>query len=436
MIVSCIGLFLGLFAVIGGVADQIGNTFGQMFDGFNADLDKTNEWLDKTIASVYKLKNAKVVDETGRFLNRFLYSKTITTTTGTQLTDEQKKFTESVKNFKTQMTDVLKPAMPGALATRELGDFEKAVVDSFRSIFDKISQGLADKILSGGAATALRKYASAVKEELQQIASERDKLARKLDLAKTLIADTKKAVIGFASLSNLMSDVSDSVTRTVSYMVGKFTVTTSETIKAVMNADTIISKFRDIVGKTRDFADNLTKLQAMGISGELYNQILAGGLDQGAAVADALVTGGQTAVDELNGLFGELAATGAGLGEQAAQVMYGAGVDVSDGLIAGLLSADEKLKAAAEKLAMTFRDAFNAGISGTGKTTGFGAPNVSSVYAENAIASATYTPASATNVNITVNAGVGTDGASVGREIVDAIRKYERTSGKVFARAV
>ena len=37
--------------------------------------------------------------------------------------------------------------------------------------------------------------------------------------------------------------------------------------------------------------------------------------------------------------------------------------------------------------------------------------------------------------NITVNAGVGTSGAQVGREIVEAIKKYERSSGQVFARA-
>ena len=37
--------------------------------------------------------------------------------------------------------------------------------------------------------------------------------------------------------------------------------------------------------------------------------------------------------------------------------------------------------------------------------------------------------------NITVNAGMGTDGAAVGRVIVDAIKKYERISGPVFASA-
>lgn len=37
--------------------------------------------------------------------------------------------------------------------------------------------------------------------------------------------------------------------------------------------------------------------------------------------------------------------------------------------------------------------------------------------------------------NITVNAGMGTDGAQVGEQIVTAIKRYERTSGPVFAKA-
>jgi len=39
------------------------------------------------------------------------------------------------------------------------------------------------------------------------------------------------------------------------------------------------------------------------------------------------------------------------------------------------------------------------------------------------------------NVTININAGLGTDGAALGEQIVTAIRKYERTSGAVFAKA-
>ena len=38
-------------------------------------------------------------------------------------------------------------------------------------------------------------------------------------------------------------------------------------------------------------------------------------------------------------------------------------------------------------------------------------------------------------ININVNAGVGTDPVSVGREVVNAIKRYEGTNGKVFVSA-
>lgn len=42
---------------------------------------------------------------------------------------------------------------------------------------------------------------------------------------------------------------------------------------------------------------------------------------------------------------------------------------------------------------------------------------------------------SGSTINLTVNAGMGADGAEVGRQVVEAIRKYERRSGPVFASA-
>jgi hypothetical protein len=38
-------------------------------------------------------------------------------------------------------------------------------------------------------------------------------------------------------------------------------------------------------------------------------------------------------------------------------------------------------------------------------------------------------------INLTVNAGMGADGAVIGREIVDMIKRYERVSGPVFKSA-
>jgi hypothetical protein len=39
------------------------------------------------------------------------------------------------------------------------------------------------------------------------------------------------------------------------------------------------------------------------------------------------------------------------------------------------------------------------------------------------------------NITINVTAGMGANGAQIGEQIVTAIKRYERTSGPVFARA-
>jgi TP901 family phage tail tape measure protein len=44
-------------------------------------------------------------------------------------------------------------------------------------------------------------------------------------------------------------------------------------------------------------------------------------------------------------------------------------------------------------------------------------------------------PGGSTVINLNVNAGMGADGAEVGRQVVEAIRKYERRSGPVFVSA-
>ena len=46
-----------------------------------------------------------------------------------------------------------------------------------------------------------------------------------------------------------------------------------------------------------------------------------------------------------------------------------------------------------------------------------------------------YTNSGSSNFNITVNAGMGSDGGRIGQLIVDEIVRYERSSGRVFARA-
>ena len=181
----------------------------------------------------------------------------------------------------------------------------------------------------------------------------------------------------------------------------------------------------------------MEKLRGMNLNESLFNQILGGGLDSGATAAAALAEGGQAAVDELNSLFAELSSLGTGLGESTAQMLYGTGVDMADGLLAGILSADKKLRDAGTYLAKAFDKSFKAAIN-SGNTTGL---KVDTSVMESINTASSMTGFGAASVGqprqfvVNVNAGIGTDGPAVGKAVVDIIKKYERTSGKVWATA-
>jgi hypothetical protein len=162
------------------------------------------------------------------------------------------------------------------------------------------------------------------------------------------------------------------------------------------------------------------------------------GLDAGAAVAEALANGSKQSIDDINNSVAAIASEGAKLGESAAQMMYGTGVSLGDGLLAGILSADKKLRDAATYLAKAFDKSFIGAIN-SGKTTGL---KVDTSVMDSINSTSSNTGFGATGVAgkgrqfvVNVNAGIGTDGPAVGKVIVDAIKKYERTSGQVFATA-
>jgi hypothetical protein len=120
----------------------------------------------------------------------------------------------------------------------------------------------------------------------------------------------------------------------------------------------LLNAYRDVVGITRTFVDNMKRLRAMGLDETLFAQLVEAGAEAGGATAQALVDGGEDAVNELNGLFSELNQLGGELGEQTAQVMYGEGENFVNGIIDGLNSQLGALENTARSLAQTFVDTF------------------------------------------------------------------------------
>jgi len=337
----------------------------------------------------------------------------------------------SMMEFKASMGEVLSGVRPLETATRIVGEFEQASVDAFTQVQEKVAEALKSGLVSAATYDALVKYAAREAKVLNEIAAKRDAIAKKIDIAK-----------------NLVSTVRDYVN------IGDLGATSAE----------ITSGFRSIIDKTVAFGKNLLALKKAGLDRNLFAQILGAGLEAGGQTAQAIVEGGDSAISELNGLFKELNSAAEGIAVASTDIMYSVGEEIiSNGFIAGLMDQDSALVKAAQALADAFTSTFTTGLSvGMAEQLAKIQPPSVSVSM-----SSTVTPLSGgmasqlaqlgfknsqdafirrdsmgqsflttkAGINITVNAGMGTDGKSVAQSIIDEIKRYERANGAVWTPA-
>lgn len=266
---------------------------------------------------------------------------------------------KTLDDYKKALKGIVSSLKPLAVADRIIDQFEQSAIDSFGNIATSIAEGLADKTLTAEAAKTLSDYANKEKAVFTKLGADRDAWVKKRSLATALIEDVKSAITQFGNINSLIDQQTNKVTTTVEKMVMGFKVTTARTVDEVVGAGNMVSSFQKIVARTKAFAAQLKELRALGLDQNLYKQIVDAGVDAGSVTAEEIIKGGAGTVGELNNLFAELNTVGADIAEETAQVMYGAGIDVSNGLIAGLLAEEQKLVSAAELLATSFITAFN-----------------------------------------------------------------------------
>lgn len=385
----------------------------------------------------------------------------------------QKKLTDSVKkiaDFNDSMVSLLKAVSPLPTVTRTMGAFESAVVSSFDAIASSLKSAVDNGLILQESADNLASYARTTQATLQGIAAERDAIAQRISDANDLIASTKQAVIGFGNINSLLETQSQTITETAVSLIDGIRLTLTRSFDMQTTTGDLTANFQKIIDKVKNFATQLKQLKAMGLNQNLFKQIVDAGVDAGGATAAAIIAGGAGTVSELNGLFLDLQTTGADIAETTAQVMYGAGVDVTNGLIAGLMSQSDALAAAAQALADAFSSTFNARMNEAMSAMQYKnmyadwmSQNTAAAQAGSAAAQYNYellkaydsglvdytalansgnstlrtaSVGSSTVFNVSVQAGMGTDGASVGEQIINTIKRYERTNGAVWQAAV
>lgn len=360
--------FLAGFKVVGAA---FGKLFAGDFAGF-IELMNSRGMVD-ALAKLDGIgtEAAKTANQTIN-LNSNLSTTTTSKTTGTtkktaaQIAQEKAKaaYAKALEDLKSFQEELKTMNDFSGLTTmsRELGEFQQTVVDTFNEINKKIAEGIANKTIGTKGLDGLRNFLKAQQNLLEENARQRDAIIAKRSLAETLFNDVKSALSGTGNLAGLLETQTRQITTSVTKVVDGFSVTTKRTVDEVVGGKGVISKLKEVVTKTKAFAAQLTDLKALGLSPDLFKQIVEAGPDVGSQLAKEILDGGKDSVKALNDTFGELETVSKSVAEQTAVVMYNNGVAVAGGLVNGLLAQEQALVNAAKTLADAFNAAYQANI--------------------------------------------------------------------------
>jgi len=241
---------------------------------------------------------------------------------------------------------------------------------------------------------------------------------------------------------------------------------------AAIETENFLQAITSQAEKATTFADKIKQLIQLGLSERGIRELLDSGFEAGSLIADQLISGGSTIVNQVNTLLEAVNTVANTVGQLGAETFYQQGVQQGEALVAGIKASLEAARAELDRLRAsltapaavpkTSTNTSGTKIQNTGKISTVLPPDESGRYglgrfSRLAKGGIVMGPTNAligeagpeaivpltgktskmmgATYNITVNAGIGTNGSQVGKDIVDAIKRYERSSGPVFASA-
>jgi len=254
----------------------------------------------------------------------------------------------------------------------------------------------------------------------------------------------------------------------------KTSITDVLSFSSIAEGSTFLDSLTLQAEQAKAFGGKIQQLLTMGLNERAITQIANAGYETGTVIADEIIAGGTTIVQQVNTLVASVETVGETVSTSLADQFYSAGVNAAQSLVNALIV---ELNNSAAIIAAAIANAtqgattptpaakpaskpkpkptpaptpaprpkpFDFGFRANGGPVSSGFPYIvgergpeifspstsGSIIPNNRMGSR-----GSANIKITVNAGMGANGAQVGKEIVDAIKKYERTSGPVFASA-
>jgi hypothetical protein len=326
----------------------------------------------------------------------------------------------------------------------------KSRIQKGQATFFPVANPLDEMGSAPKATAAVKGLSAAAKVAQAQMNSLGDELTRNNDI----LAKAKDAYNSFR----------DGIVNVVRGIIDFSSAATAETGSFITN---LIAQS----AKAVDFGTKVRTLLSMGLSETAIGQVLSAGADVGTKIADEIIAGGATVVNQINTLISATESVATALGEAAAAQFYTAGITAGQALVDGVKAAiaaagftinldgsltntratnlvnetlakyrksgkglsnteKQKITDLANSLGVDIPKMAKGGIVTKPTLALIGESGPEAVIPLNRNNQAT-----GNTFNINVNAGMGTNGAQVGKEIVDAIKRFEKTSGPVFASA-
>jgi hypothetical protein len=200
----------------------------------------------------------------------------------------------------------------------------------------------AQRVVTGANVTKLLQGLSVQNATLADYADARARVAVMLENAN------QKLTEAIALRDDYKKQVSDSIKEFGSLITTQARVI--DGVEQAMTAGDITANLQARLDKIKAFQNDLRLLLAQGLSNDAYKQIVDAGVEQGSLLAEALLSGGNGAIQNVNSLVGQINGIADSLGTETSSRMYQAGVDAAQGLVDGLTSLSAQLDAAAVRL--------------------------------------------------------------------------------------
>jgi phage-related protein len=186
-------------------------------------------------------------------------------------------------------------------------------------------------------------------------------------LVKSYTAQLAPIVAQHAAVIKQLEKAQDDLTKKIEARtdyIGKITEQFGNklAIDEQTTAQTAINQLKERIANTKALLGFMTQLRTMGLSGDLYQQILESG---NLGLAKSIVEGGDAAVSELNTLAAEANTVAMKLGEDAAMILHDKGIEVAQGVVDGLIQKQGELSAQMANLATAFGNALDLVITGS-----------------------------------------------------------------------